>query len=78
MLYSSYGELEMPYNIDETLKSSDLPSDLKPHLLWREVLLGAEKRKIFMQLVEETEELVGNVGTKSQFPMLVLALLLAQ
>jgi N4-gp56 family major capsid protein len=68
LLFSSHGELKLPYSIDETLKSSDLPSDLKPHLLFREVLLGAEKRKIFMQLVEETDELVGNVGTKISVP----------
>jgi N4-gp56 family major capsid protein len=60
--------MNLPYNIDETLKSSDLPDDLKPHLLFREVLLGAEKRKVFMQLVEETDELIGAVGTKISVP----------
>jgi N4-gp56 family major capsid protein len=37
-------------------------------LLFREVLLGAEKKKVFMQLVEETDELVGSVGTKISVP----------
>jgi N4-gp56 family major capsid protein len=59
---------DQKWNIDETLKSSDLASDIKPHMLWREVILGAEKKKVFMQLVEETDELIGAVGTKISVP----------
>jgi len=58
----------MVYTIDETLKSSDLASDLKPHMLWREVLLGEKKKTVFMQVVEETADLVGAVGTKISIP----------
>lgn len=58
----------MPYTIDETLKSSDLNADLKPHMLWREVLLGERKKTVFAQAVEETADLIGAVGTKISVP----------
>lgn len=58
----------MVYTIDETLKASDLPDDVKPHILWREVLLGEHKKTVFMQVVEETSELIGAVGTKISVP----------
>ena len=58
----------MPFTIEETLKSSDLASDYKPHMVWREFLLGVAKRKVFLGLVLETDVLVGKVGTKIAVP----------
>jgi hypothetical protein len=58
----------MTFTIEETLLSGDLASDYKPHMVWREFLLGVSKRKVFLGLVLETDVLVGKVGTKISVP----------
>lgn len=58
----------MVFTIEETLKSGDLASDYKPHMVWQEFLLGVSKRKVFLGLTLETDVLVGDVGTKISVP----------
>lgn len=60
----------MPYTIEETLKSGDLPSDLKPHLVYGQVMEGARKKLVFIQAVKEDESLIGSVGTKISVPIM--------
>jgi len=54
--------------LEETLKASDIPADLKPHLVWGEVLEGTRKRLVFMQAVREDSSLIGHTGTKISVP----------
>jgi len=55
--------------LEETLKAGDIPADLKPHLVWGEVLEGTRKRLVFMQAVREDSSLVGKTGTKISVPI---------
>jgi hypothetical protein len=50
--------------IEETLKSSDIPADLKPHLVYGEIQFGARKPTPFVQVVREDTSLIGQRGTK--------------
>jgi len=56
--------------VEETLKSADLPSDVIPHLIWKEVLLGAQKRRVFLEGATITNQLQGDMGTKISVPYL--------
>lgn len=58
----------MTYTIEETLMSTNLDADFKPHMVWREFLLGISLRKVFLGIVLETDVLVGGVGTKISVP----------
>lgn len=60
----------MPFDIEETLKAGDLPSDVLPHMLWNEMILGTEKRRVFRDLTQVTDALRGQVGTKISVPIL--------
>jgi N4-gp56 family major capsid protein len=55
--------------IEETLKSGDLPADLKPHLVYGEVMEGARKPLEFLQAVREDSSLIGAKGTKISVPV---------
>lgn len=58
----------MVFYISETLKSADLPDDLKPHLVYGEVMEGARKPLVFRYTVREDFSLVGRTGTKISVP----------
>lgn len=60
----------MVFDVQETLKASDLPADVLPHLLWNELLAGVQKRRVFLGLVQTTDVLRGAVGTKITVPAL--------
>lgn len=60
----------MSFDIEETLKAADLPSDVLPHMLWNEIILGTAKRRVFRKVVEITNALIGAVGTKISVPVL--------
>lgn len=59
----------MGFTIEETLKSGDLPADLKPHLVYGEVMEGARKPLVFIQGVREDFSLIGSKGTKISVPI---------
>ena len=58
----------MTISVSETLLAGDLPSDVIPHLLYREVQEGTRKRITFLEGAEITFELRGAVGTKISVP----------
>lgn len=60
----------MPFTVEETLKASDLPADVIPHMIWNEVLLGVRKRQVYEEAFQVTEMLVGAYGTKISVPIL--------
>jgi len=60
----------MVFDIEETLLAGDLPDDVLPHMIWREVIAGTQKRRVFLEGVEVTTMLRGQVGTKISVPAL--------
>jgi len=56
--------------VSETLKASDLPADVIPHMIYGEVVMGTTKRISFIEGFEVTEQLVGAMGTKISVPIL--------
>lgn len=58
------------FDVEETLKAADLPSDVIPHMLWEELLAGTSKRRVFLNAVTVTNKLRGAVGTKISVPIL--------
>lgn len=54
----------MTVYIEETLKASDIPADLKPHLVYGEIMFGSRKPLVFLQAVKEDISLIGSRGTK--------------
>lgn len=60
----------MVFDIEETLKAADLPADVIPHMIWNELLLGVQRRRVFLDCVQITDMLRGAVGTKISVPIL--------
>jgi len=60
----------MVHDVEETLKAADLPADVIPHMIWNELLLGVQRRRVFRDAIEITEMLRGAVGTKISIPIL--------
>jgi N4-gp56 family major capsid protein len=58
----------MPYTLEETLKSSDLPADLKPHLVYAEVIEGLRPVRVFESVVTVDRQLINKQGTKISVP----------
>ena len=54
--------------VEETLGAKDLPSDILPALLYRELLIGIYKRVPFLDGAEIDRSLIGSVGTEIQIP----------
>ena len=55
--------------IEETLKSGDLPADLKPHLVSREVVEGARPILVCLNAVSVDYSLIGKPGNKISVPV---------
>lgn len=55
--------------IEETLKSGDLPADLKPHIVSREVVEGARPILVCLGVVSINEDLIGKPGNKISVPV---------
>jgi hypothetical protein len=63
----------MVYDLQETidsLQAGDLPADIMPHLVWNEMIMGAQKRRVFLEGTEQTDMLRGAIGTKISVPIL--------
>lgn len=60
----------MVFNVEETLLAGDLPADVIPHMIWKEVLAGTRLRRVFLEAVETSTMLLGAVGTKISIPVL--------
>lgn len=60
----------MVFNVEETLLAGDLPADVIPHMIWKEVLAGTRLRRVFLEAVETSTMLLGAVGTKISIPIL--------
>ena len=58
------------FDIEETLKAGDLPADVIPHMIWQEVLAGVAKRRVYLEAVQVTDMLLGQVGTKISIPII--------
>jgi N4-gp56 family major capsid protein len=59
----------LPYTLEETLKSGDLPADLKPHLVYAEVVEGLRPPRIFQSVVTVDRQLITKQGTKLSVPV---------
>lgn len=60
----------MVFDVEETLKASDLPSDVLPHMLWAEIVTGTTKRLVYREPIQVTDALRGAIGTKISVPVL--------
>lgn len=49
---------------DGSISGGNIPQDLLPHMIYREVILGTRKRTPFIEAFEVTTELVGAMGIK--------------
>jgi len=58
----------MPYILEETLKYGDLPPDLKPWLVYQEVLEALRPPRVFAQSFTIDRSLIGQIGTKIRVP----------
>ena len=59
----------MKVNIEETLASTDMVTALtnSPYLIYSEVLEGARRPLVFLQVVKEIKDLIGEQGNRYQF-----------
>jgi hypothetical protein len=59
----------MKVNIEETLASSNMVTALtnSPYLIYSEVLEGARRPLVFLQVVKEIKDLIGEQGNRYQF-----------
>lgn len=60
----------MSWNVEETLKAGDLPADVIPHMVWQDIVMGTRKRITFLEGYEQTDRLIGAMGTKISVPIL--------
>ena len=62
--------MSIEFDVEETLLANDLPSDVIPHMLWKEFLVGTKKRTVFILPFTQTDILRGDMGTKISVPIL--------
>jgi hypothetical protein len=61
--------IHMVFDVEETLLAGSLPTDVIPHMIWKEVLAGTRKRRVFKDAVEVSTMLKGAMGTKISVPI---------
>jgi len=59
----------MPFILEETLKFGDLPADLKPVLVYAEVIEALRPPRVFEQAYTVDRSLIGEIGTQLRVPV---------
>ena len=59
----------MPFILEEVLKASDIPTDLKPHVVYQEVIEGLRAPLVFASACTIDRSLIGHSGTKVSVPV---------
>lgn len=58
----------MPYILEEVLKASDINADIKPHVVYAEVIEGLRAPLVFASACTIDRSLIGHSGTKVSVP----------